>query len=165
MISLLSKFMTAAAWFVLLVMCNSVQAQWEICEGDQCVTSPSDRKLQHGATQDCLFSGSTWHFDGAQSPRETKYAASLTDPPLEAAYISLYGTTTDQQSTFSGQSESFCQDPVSAPVRVGNPLRKAARRIQSATNREFFAERLGVLRSNRTTLGSIRLNHRVRCCR
>lgn len=165
MISLLSKFMTAAAWFVLLVMCNSVQAQWEICEGDQCVTSPSDRKLQHGATQDCLFSGSTWHFDGAQSPRETKYAASLTDPPLEAAYISLYGTTTDQQSTFSGLSEYLCEDPVSAPVRVGNPLRKTARKIQSATNREFFAERLGVLRSNRTTLGSIRLNHRVRCCR
>ena len=165
MISLLSKFMTAAAWFVLLVMCNSVQAQWDICEGDQCVTSPSDRKLQHGATQDCLFSGSTWHVEGAQSPRETKYAASLTDPPLETAYLSPYGATTDHHSTFRGQSEYLCEDPVSAPVQVGNPPRKAARRIQSATNREFFAERLAVLRSNRKPLGSIRLNHRVRCCR
>jgi hypothetical protein len=163
-ISLFSKFVTAGAWFVLLAMCSSVQSQWEICEGDNCVTSPSDRRIAQGATQDCLFSGSILHLDGAQSPREAKFTASVTDPPPEEIrYLSPVGPTIDDQSIIIGQSESFRESQVSVPIRVGNPLRKAVRRIQSATNREFFAERRTVLSSIRKTLGNNRLNYQVRC--
>jgi len=162
-ISLFSKFITAGAWFVLLAMCISVQAQWEICEGDNCVTSPSDRRIAQGVTQDCLFSGSILHLDGAQSPREAKFTASVTDPPPEIGYLSPPGPTIDDQSIFIGQSESFRESQVSVPVRVGNPLRKAVRRIQSATNREFLAEKRTVLSSIGKTLGSNRLNYQVRC--